>query len=65
MNANSNILYWTVFAVGILLGTVTLVTKAEAGIIVLTLLFIIMSCAEIYWWTKYLEVNEKYNRGDT
>lgn len=47
------ILYETVVAVGIILGMVTFVTKSGIGIIVLTLLFIVMSCAEIYWWSKY------------
>ncbi len=50
---SNNILYETVFAVGTILGMVTLVTKSGIGIITITLLFIVMSCTGIYWWDKY------------
>ncbi len=53
------ILYEVVITVGIILGAVTLVTKGEIGIVALTLLFIVMSCAEIYWWNKHQKL--KYN----
>lgn len=47
------ILQATVVAIGIILGMVTFVTKSGTGIIILTFLFIVMTCAEIYWWSKY------------
>lgn len=56
---SNNILYGAAITVATILGMVTLVTKSGIGIIVLTFLFIVMSCAEIYWWSKYQDAAEE------